>query len=60
MFIADSPYLDSDAVFAVKQSLISEVRHGDDPIAAQRYGLPVAYRHLHVDLVLARADDQDA
>ncbi|MEU5598448.1 dioxygenase [Streptomyces sp. NPDC020298] len=60
VFIADSPYLDSDAVFAVKQSLINEVRHGNDPIVAQRYGLPVPYRHLHVDLVLARADDQDA
>lgn len=30
VFVADSPYLDSDAVFAVKQSLVVEFAVGDD------------------------------
>ena len=37
VFVADSPYLDSDAVFGVKESLIRDVAEVDDPaLAAER------------------------
>ena len=39
IFVADSPYLESDAVFAVKDSLITEFTPVDDPDLAARYGL---------------------
>jgi hydroxyquinol 1,2-dioxygenase len=58
VFIDGSPYLDSDAVFAVKPSLIRDVQDGHDRAVAERYGLPLPYRRLHVDLVLAR-DEAD-
>jgi hydroxyquinol 1,2-dioxygenase len=31
IFVAGSPYIESDAVFAVKKSLITEFRPADDP-----------------------------
>ena len=51
IFVAGSPYLDNDAVFAVKRSLVREFEVVDDPAAAA-HGLPAPYRHAHVDLVL--------
>ena len=39
IFVAGSEYLDSDAVFAVKKSLIADFAEVDDPAEAQRYGL---------------------
>jgi catechol 1,2-dioxygenase/hydroxyquinol 1,2-dioxygenase len=55
IFVAGSPYLDSDAVFAVKRSLVRDFAEVDDPAGAARYGLPNPYRHAHVDLVLEPA-----
>jgi len=55
IFVAGSPYLDSDAVFAVKASLVRDFAPVDDPAGAARYGLPNPYRHAHIDLVLERA-----
>jgi catechol 1,2-dioxygenase len=55
IFVAGSPYLDSDAVFAVKRSLVRDFAEVDDPAGAARYGLPSPYRHAHVDLVLEPA-----
>lgn len=57
VFIADSPYLDSDAVFGVKESLIREVQEVDDPARAAAAGLPNPFRTLTFDLSLARAGD---
>jgi hypothetical protein len=54
--VADSPYLDSDAVFGVKESLIREVGEVDDPARAAEAGLPNPFRTLTFDLTLLRAD----
>jgi hydroxyquinol 1,2-dioxygenase len=55
VFVAGSPYLDSDAVFAVKRSLVRPFEVVDDPAEAQRYGLPNPYRRASIDLVLEPA-----
>jgi catechol 1,2-dioxygenase/hydroxyquinol 1,2-dioxygenase len=52
VFVAGSPYLDSDAVFAVKQSLVRDFAAVDDPEGAARHGLANPYRRVDVDLVL--------
>jgi protocatechuate 3,4-dioxygenase beta subunit len=54
VFVADSPYLDSDAVFGVKESLVREVPTVDDPDRAARYGLANPFRTLTFDLTLRR------
>lgn len=56
VFVADSPYLDSDAVFGVKESLIREVPEVDDPARAAEAGLANPFRTLTFDLTLLRAD----
>ena len=55
MFVAGSPYLDSDAVFAVKQRLIRDFAEVDDPEQAARYGVAAPFRHTHFDVVLQPA-----
>jgi hydroxyquinol 1,2-dioxygenase len=55
VFVAGSPYLDSDAVFAVKQSLVREFHTVDDPAQAAAYGVPAPFRHTHFDVVLQPA-----
>ena len=50
--MADSPYLESDAVFAVKDSLITEFTPVDDPDLAARYGLTGPFRLASFDIVL--------
>jgi protocatechuate 3,4-dioxygenase beta subunit len=56
VFVADSPYLDSDAVFGVKESLIRAVPEVDDPARASGAGLPNPFRMLTFDITLLRAD----
>jgi protocatechuate 3,4-dioxygenase beta subunit len=56
VFVADSPYLDSDAVFGVKDSLVREVPEVDDPVRAAEVGLPNPFRTLTFDLTLLRED----
>ncbi|WGY03785.1 dioxygenase [Nocardioides sp. QY071] len=53
LFVADSPYLDSDAVFAVKQSLVREFAVVDDPDEAERYGVRAPFRRAHFEVQLA-------
>ncbi|MGY1831294.1 intradiol ring-cleavage dioxygenase [Geodermatophilus sp. SYSU D01180] len=55
VFVADSPYLDSDAVFGVKESLVRDVPEVDDPQRAAALGLPNPFRTLAVDVTLLRA-----
>src|SRR4051812_43088590 len=55
VFVADSPYLDSDAVFGVKDSLVRPVPEVDDPARAVAAGLPNPFRTLTFDLSLLRA-----
>jgi hypothetical protein len=54
VFVADSPYLDSDAVFGVKDSLVRDVPEVDDPARAAEAGLPNPFRALTFDLSLRR------
>jgi catechol 1,2-dioxygenase len=56
VFVADSPYLDSDAVFGVKESLVRDVPEVDDAERAAEVGLPNPFRTLTFDLSLLRAD----
>jgi hydroxyquinol 1,2-dioxygenase len=51
-FVAGSPYLDSDAVFAVKQSLVREFTQSNDPGEAARYGVAVPFWQANADVVL--------
>ncbi|SEM56408.1 dioxygenase [Streptacidiphilus jiangxiensis] len=52
LFVADTPYLDSDAVFGVKDSLVREFPTVDDPARAAEVGLPNPFRAVHFDVVL--------
>jgi catechol 1,2-dioxygenase len=52
VFVAGSPYLDSDAVFAVKQSLIRDFPEVDDPGEAAAHGVEAPFRRASFDVVL--------
>jgi catechol 1,2-dioxygenase len=52
IFVAGSPYIESDAVFAVKKSLITEFTPVDDPGQAARYGLDGPFHLATFDIVL--------
>jgi protocatechuate 3,4-dioxygenase beta subunit len=54
LFVADTPYLDSDAVFGVKESLVRDFPVVDDPERAAEFGLPNPFRAVHFDVVLRR------
>ncbi|WP_433465499.1 dioxygenase [Spirillospora sp. CA-128828] len=58
VFVAGSPYLDSDAVFAVKQSLIVDFTESNDKEAASRNNVQAPFRHAEFDLVLSREADR--
>jgi len=55
VFVEDSPYLDDDTVFGVKQSLVRPVTDEDDPGIAAELGLPNPFRVIDVDVTLAKA-----
>nr|QEG99908.1 catechol 1,2-dioxygenase [Streptomyces canus] len=52
IFVAGSDYLDSDAVFAVKRSLVQDFTQTDDPSLAREFDVPNPFRHARFDLVL--------
>ncbi|MFJ3670027.1 dioxygenase [Streptomyces sp. NPDC090106] len=52
IFVAGDEYLASDAVFAVKESLVRDFTPVRDADAAKEFGVPVPFRHARVDLVL--------
>lgn len=52
LFVADSPYIDSDAVFAVNDTLIRDFVEVDDPEEARGFGVTVPFRHAHARLVV--------
>jgi hydroxyquinol 1,2-dioxygenase len=56
VFVAGSPYLDSDAVFAVKQSLVREFATIDDPAQAAAWGVRAPFRQVGFDVVLEPAE----
>jgi catechol 1,2-dioxygenase len=53
VFVEGDPYLDGDAVFAVKDSLIGKYRKVDDAAQAKRLGLPSPFLRLDWDFRLA-------
>ena len=53
VFVEGDPYLDGDAVFAVKDSLIGKYRKVDDPAEAKRLGMPNPFIRLNWDFRLA-------
>jgi protocatechuate 3,4-dioxygenase beta subunit len=55
LFAAGSPYLDSDAVFGVKPSLVREFGVVEDPVRAAELGLPDRFRAVDFEIVLLRA-----
>jgi protocatechuate 3,4-dioxygenase beta subunit len=55
LFVAGSRYLDSDAVFGVKESLVRQFPLVDDPDQAAGYGLPNPFRAVHFDIALLPA-----
>jgi hydroxyquinol 1,2-dioxygenase len=55
IFVQGSPYLDGDAVFAVKRSLVADFAEGRDPADAARYGIDGPHRRAEIDLVLDTA-----
>ncbi len=55
IFVAGSPYIESDAVFAVKKSLIKEFTPVDDPEQAAQYGLTGSFCLANFDIVLQPA-----
>jgi catechol 1,2-dioxygenase len=54
IFPPDCPYLGSDAVFGVKESLIGDFKHVDDPARAASLGLANPFWELAADFVLTR------
>ncbi|GID91319.1 hydroxyquinol 1,2-dioxygenase [Amorphoplanes digitatis] len=54
-FVGGSPYLESDAVFAVKRGLIVDFTESHDPAAAAGFGVDAPFTHATFDIVLAPA-----
>jgi hydroxyquinol 1,2-dioxygenase len=54
IFDPDDPYIDSDAVFGVKKSLLAEFRKIDDPAAAAKVELSAPFYGVEFDFVLSR------
>jgi protocatechuate 3,4-dioxygenase beta subunit len=53
VFVEGDPYLDGDAVFAVKNSLIGKYKKGTDAALAKKYGLSNPYVKLEFDFHLS-------
>jgi hydroxyquinol 1,2-dioxygenase len=53
IFVAGTEYIDSDAVFAVKKSLITEFAEVDDPELAAQYQVTSPFRLADVQIVLS-------
>jgi catechol 1,2-dioxygenase len=56
LFVEGDEYLESDAVFGVKESLIAAFTRQDDPAAAQQLGIDNPFYVLEHDFVLNRSD----
>jgi hydroxyquinol 1,2-dioxygenase len=54
IFVAGGRYLDSDAVFAVKRSLVVDFAEITEPERAAEHGVPAPFRMAEIDLVLER------
>ncbi|MGI9408986.1 MAG: intradiol ring-cleavage dioxygenase [Hyphomicrobiaceae bacterium] len=54
LFVPDDPYLESDAVFGVKSSLVGKFARHDRADEAERLGVANPYWNLEADFTLAR------
>ena len=54
VFFADDRYIDEDAVFGVRESLLVTPQMGSDPALAQRYRLPLPFHSVEFDFRLGR------
>ncbi|MGW1887222.1 dioxygenase family protein [Streptomyces sp. NPDC001970] len=55
VFVKGSPYIESDAVFGVKETLITDFAHTDDPQRARKFEVTNPFAHAQVDIVLESA-----
>lgn len=60
IFVADGPYLDWDAVFAVKESLVVDFPQVDDEEKALEYRVAAPFRMAEFDIALDPETDKDA
>jgi len=54
VFFADDRYIDEDAVFGVRESLLVTPQMGSDPVLARLYRLPLPFHSVEFDFRLAR------
>lgn len=54
VFVEGDPYLDDDAVFGVKESLIRRFVRHDDPVLARERGVSAPHWSVETDFVLTR------
>lgn len=54
VFFADDPYIDGDAIFGVRESLLVDVRTSNDTALARRHGLPLPFHLVEFDFRLSR------
>jgi hydroxyquinol 1,2-dioxygenase len=52
IFVAGSEYIESDAVFAVKKSLVADFKDVTDPAAGGKWNVPVPFRHADFEIVM--------
>ena len=52
IFVAGSKYIESDAVFAVKKSLVADFEEVTDPAAGEKWNVPVPFRHASFEIVM--------
>ncbi|MGW9031038.1 dioxygenase family protein [Streptomyces sp. NPDC055722] len=55
VFVKGSPYIESDAVFGVKETLITDFAHIDDPQRAREFEVTNPFAHAKVNIVLESA-----
>lgn len=56
IFDPDDPYIESDAVFGVKESLLANFKRNEDPAQAAQLGFKSWFWDVEFDFVLARAN----
>lgn len=52
LFVEGDPYIESDVVFGVKESLVRDFDLIDDPAKAAKWGVANPFRYVHNDIVL--------
>jgi catechol 1,2-dioxygenase len=55
IFVAGDQYIESDAAFSVKKSLITEFAAVDDPELSGRYGVANPFQLANFDIILQSA-----